>query len=223
MRTRRKTSRGMRIYAVADIHGKASRIETVARNVEALRPDLLVLPGDITGPFFKERALERLGGLGVEVLAVRGNSEWFMADNAFSSHGMTSLHLREVKKGGIMFAGVGGAVPLPFRTRVRFFETRLIDSLWNLIDEDSIFVTHAPPYGARDQVMGKAHAGSRLVREIVDERKPAMVLCGHIHEGAGISHCGETLVVNCSFYRNKAGALIEFGKTSRRHKVEILP
>ena len=207
---------------MSDIHGKASRLEAVERNVAALRPDLLVLPGDITGPFFKERALERLAGLGVEVLAVRGNSEWFMPDDAFSSCGMTSLHLREVKKGDISFAGVGGAVPLPFRTRVRFSEARLIDSLWNLVDQDSVFVTHPPPYGARDQVLGKASAGSRLIREIVDERRPAMVLCGHIHEGAGICHCGETLVVNCSFYRNKAGALIEFGKTSRRHKVEIL-
>ncbi len=91
-----------------------------------------------------------------------------------------------------------------------------------LVDNRTILVVHPPPYGARDEVMGAIHAGSRLVRKIVDRRRPAAVLCGHIHEAAGAVLCGETLVVNCSFNGKTSGALVEVDEKTGRVAVEFV-
>jgi Icc-related predicted phosphoesterase len=39
---------GIRFYAVADIHGKASRIERIQNNISHYKPDVVVVAGDIT-------------------------------------------------------------------------------------------------------------------------------------------------------------------------------
>ena len=38
----------MRIYAVADIHGRAERLKRIKENILTLNPDVLVIAGDIT-------------------------------------------------------------------------------------------------------------------------------------------------------------------------------
>ncbi len=43
-----KRCSAMRIYAVADIHGKPEKIALVREKTEALKPDALVVAGDIT-------------------------------------------------------------------------------------------------------------------------------------------------------------------------------
>jgi Icc-related predicted phosphoesterase len=56
------------------------------------------------------------------------------------------------------------------------------------------------------------HYGSFLVKRIIKELKPRLVICGHIHENQGIQKIGKTLIVNIgAAYKSKA-ALIEFPK-----------
>ena len=38
----------MRIYAVADVHGKSTRIEGIRKTISEFKPDVLVVAGDIT-------------------------------------------------------------------------------------------------------------------------------------------------------------------------------
>ncbi len=47
-----KRCSAMRIYAVADIHGKPEKITLVREKTEDLKPDALVVAGDITNYFF---------------------------------------------------------------------------------------------------------------------------------------------------------------------------
>ncbi len=37
----------MRIYAVADVHGRPGRIENIRKTISEIRPDVLVVAGDI--------------------------------------------------------------------------------------------------------------------------------------------------------------------------------
>lgn len=80
-----------------------------------------------------------------------------------------------------------------------------------MLRTSSVLVTHPPPYGVRDRVLGRFHAGSRAVRRLVDLFSPALVICGHIHEQAGVETIGRTTVVNCAMGgRSGAGALISY-------------
>ncbi len=51
-------------------------------------------------------------------------------------------------------------------------------------------------YGGCDKVLSGQHVGSKNLRDFIEERKPHLVLCGHIHEGRGKDMIGETVVVN---------------------------
>jgi Icc-related predicted phosphoesterase len=45
---------------------------------------------------------------------------------------------------------------------------------------------------------------SRLLRQTA----PAVMVCGHIHEAAGVERLGDTLVVNCALGPDRLGAQI---------------
>jgi Icc-related predicted phosphoesterase len=65
----------MQIYAVADIHGKPDRLERIRTHIAALRPQALVVAGDITNYVSPARILSRIDALPVPVFAIRGNSD----------------------------------------------------------------------------------------------------------------------------------------------------
>ena len=200
----------MRIYAVADIHGRPERIRAVEEAVSSYGPDVMVLAGDITRLFDSGRStLEQLGGLGVKTLAVCGNSDGRKTEALLGENGIESIHLRSFVMGGIPFTGVGGAVLIPFRTRIGWMEKKTGEILENLVDENTILVAHPPPWGLLDQMGGNFSAGSRLIRSVVDKKSPRIVLCGHIHERSGRLIHGNTLVVNCSIGKSGSGAIVE--------------
>ncbi|MCP4692028.1 MAG: phosphoesterase, partial [Desulfobacterales bacterium] len=60
----------MRVYAVADIHGRAWKMGAIRERVNALRPDALAVAGDVARLGKVAPVLEELNGLGVPVFAV---------------------------------------------------------------------------------------------------------------------------------------------------------
>ncbi|RLI64101.1 MAG: metallophosphoesterase, partial [Candidatus Asgardarchaeum californiense] len=78
-----------------------------------------------------------------------------------------------------------------------------------IVDEESVLVTHIPPYKTQDRVFLGHHIGSKELREVVETCKPRLVLCGHVHEDPGITKLGNTTVVNCSIGKRTEGVIIE--------------
>jgi Icc-related predicted phosphoesterase len=110
---------------------------------------------------------------------------------------------------------MGGTLPLPFHSRLGFREADAVTRASAMLQAHSVLAVHPPPYGVRDRVLGMFHAGSRAVRRLVDSRSPALVVCGHIHEQAGVATIGRTIVVNCAMGRSSDGALIRYdGRSS---------
>ena len=71
-------------------------------------------------------------------------------------------------------------------------------------------LAHVPPRGlSLDRVFFGRHAGSKALRSFVDRTEPALVVCGHIHEGRGVERVGRTTVVNCGYGAKGHYALIE--------------
>jgi hypothetical protein len=198
-----------KIYATADLHGYLDRLGRVTDNVVALKPDVLVIAGDITGHRESAAYIRRLNDLPVPVLTVRGNMDAQEIENLIAScPNVISLHQKEVTFDGVMFVGMGGTIPVPFSSRICFREKQMIEAMDHLIKTDTVLVAHPPPYGTLDEGFGNLHAGSRGLRRLILEKQPRMLICGHIHEKPGWDCIEKTLVVNGSMGRSGAGALI---------------
>ena len=98
---------------------------------------------------------------------------------------------------------------MPFSSRIQFREKQTTEKLEPLVKKDTILIAHPPPFGTLDKVLGKFHAGCKILREIVSKRQPQLFICGHIHERPGYAFLGKTLVVNCSIGMKGKGALIK--------------
>jgi len=73
-------------------------------------------------------------------------------------------------------------------------------------------LSHPPPFGLFDAV-GQMHVGSTAVRKMIEEKKPVMVICGHIHEYEGQEILDETLVVKLGPAEKLRAAEIDIGDT----------
>lgn len=206
----------MLIYAAADIHGHPRRIRRLRRQIAVHRPDILLLAGDISRRWQPEVILDRLNRLGLPVLLIRGNSDSRNLDRLLPSFPrLRSIHLSAARFGDVEMVGIGGTLPLPFHSRLGLKETETVNRVSTMLRARSVLVAHPPPYGVRDRILGRFHAGSRAVRRLVDSHSPALVLCGHIHEQAGVATIGRTIVVNCAMGRASDGALIRYdGRSS---------
>ena len=200
----------MRIYAVADIHGKPSRIKCFQKNVAEYRPDILIVAGDITTFKRGPAIIKRFDKIGLPVLAVRGNTDLPGIHGLLNNFTNTlCLHLKEHIIDGIQFVGIGGTIPLPFRSQLGFFEDRVLKKLSRLVDQNSVVVTHPPPWGVLDKAFNRFHAGSKGLYRLIQKYQPRLLICGHIHESAGTAAIDKTIVVNCNISRNNGGAIIE--------------
>ena len=192
----------MKILAIADLHGSQYRLNIVLKNVERYSPDLVVVCGDITqfGP--GEVAKNFLDQIPIETLAVTGNIDTLDVGEGIDDSKATKIEMKRVIKKGIPFVGVNGVDSNQFKV----IEGKKI------LDETSVLISHEPPYGAQDKVFLGLHGGSKELREIIDEYKPRLLLCGHIHEDPGVTKIGKTTVVNCSMGKRGEGALIEINE-----------
>ena len=199
----------MRLYAAADLHGKRHHFDTVKEGIRKSGADVVVLAGDVLNYGRGRLILPMLEDLPVPVFMVRGNSDPPRLDRwTANSRNVSSLHLKAVSFKGVEFVGISGTLPIPFHSRAGWHEARRLKQLAALTHPRSILVAHPPPHGCRDQVLGRFSAGSRGLARLVREAQPAVMLCGHIHEAAGVAHMGGTLVVNCALGGHRRGAVI---------------
>ena len=192
----------MKILAVADFHGSQYRLNIVLENIKKYSPELVIVCGDITqfGP--GEVATNFLNQISVETFAIPGNIDTLDVAEAIDKSKAKNISLKKLEKNNISFVGFGG-------DSISQSNIRLIEKL---LDEKSVLVSHAPPYGFQDKAFIGMHTGNKDLRKIVDKCKPRLVLCGHIHENPGYTKTNNTIVVNCSMGKRGEGTLIEINK-----------
>ena len=212
----------MRIYAVADIHGRRDRMILIKENTIKLKPDVLIVAGDITHFIDPVPTIARLNDMPVPVLAIRGNTDLKRVEHLIGKYpNIRPLHLKNIVIENAGFVGMSGTVPVPFSSRISLREGPVIGKVMSLLKRDSILVAHPPPWGTLDEVLGRFHAGCRSLRRIVSRIQPRLLICGHIHERPGTAFIGETLVINCAMGRTGAGAVIDLN-VDQDPRVEML-
>ena len=212
----------MRVYAVADIHGRNDRFDRIQKNLSKFKADILVLAGDITNYTRPKKFLSRLNALPVPVLAIRGNSDLKRVDHLFQTlSNCIPIHADCTMVRSIPFVGISGTLPIPFRSRICLNEQACLKKIEPLVNPHTVIVTHTPPHGYQDRVMGRFHAGSKGLLKLMQKCQPQIIICGHIHEDSGISTAGKTHVINCAFNSANSGALMVF-ENQKIASIEII-
>jgi len=181
----------------SDIHNDARALEKLME-IEA---DAYFAAGDLVS---WARGLDKMG----EILKRRVGRIYVMPGNHESEsdiaafcerHGFVNFHGATVEIGGVRFAGLGYSTVTPFNTPGEYSEDEIAARLDKFVEfEPQVLICHSPPLGtALDRIREGLHAGSRAVREYIEEHQPAHFFCGHIHEAEGaVIQMGETRAMN---------------------------
>lgn len=75
-----------------------------------------------------------------------------------------------------------------------------LEAKWNEIPTDTdILITHGPAWGYVDTVIGRTdHLGCEKLIDRIEQIKPTIHICGHIHSGYGYQTNGNTHFINAS-------------------------
>ncbi|MBX7077227.1 MAG: metallophosphoesterase [Methanobacteriaceae archaeon] len=212
----------MKILTISDIHGKANpNLEKYLENNDI---DLVLISGDITdfGPLdFVPEFINSVAATGVDVISIPGNCDPTGICNAINDSDSICIHNNLVAYDDVILFGFGGSNPTPFDTPGEFQDPDLYDALKELFaeyefvaNEDAnvlkILLTHAPPFDTMVDVLPDGnHAGSISLRKIIEEFKPDINLCGHIHEAIAKDEIGDTIVLNPGPLEENHAVLIE--------------
>jgi Icc-related predicted phosphoesterase len=79
-----------------------------------------------------------------------------------------------------------------------------ISKHWALVPADTnLLVTHGPAFGVLDAVLNGNNTGDKDLLKTIEAIKPAVHLCGHIHEAYGQLKRGGTKFINASVLNEK--------------------
>ena len=191
----------MRIIAISDIHGHLDAAEKLGRLIDELKPDLVLLAGDITNFGSVEAAgeiLEAIGRGDVEMMFVPGNCDPRLLSEVDEFGGAYNIHGMVQNFSGMDFIGLGGSGPTPFKTPNELSEEEVKLLLSRLHpSHGAVILSHQPPHDTDfDRVFIGGHVGSRVLRGFIEDIKPRLVVVGHIHEARGMQRLLGSLLLN---------------------------
>jgi len=187
-----------------DFHGDEEAVRNFESKAEEAKADVLVICGDIThfGSIQEARdLLSLLIGLRLPILFVPGNCDPPSLAGV-DVEGAHCIHGEYKSRGDLTFFGIGGGPISPFSTPFEMTEVEIKDFLYRegdkpLVNQLFAMVSHTPPKNTKvDEVYSGRHIGSESIRRFIEDKKPSVVFCGHVHEARGIDQIKETTLVN---------------------------
>ncbi len=197
----------LKILAASDLHGDSHQCQKLADQAVNEHVDLVVLCGDLTSPLQTKNLIKPFTDKGKPVLLVPGNHDGFATGDFLAElYHIKNLHNSYATYNHVSFFGCGGAnIGLEALNDDEFY-TILKKGFTSVAHaQKKIMVTHVHPSGTIvDRIF--PNAGSSGVRRAVEQFKPDFLLCGHIHEAAGVEDMiGNTRVINVG----RQGKIIE--------------
>lgn len=197
----------MRLLAFSDLHRDLGRARDLAgRSSDA---DVVIAAGDFASIHEGlEETIDALRSITTATVIVPGNNE---TEEALRSacegwDAATVLHGEGTEIDGTAFFGLGAGIPItPWDWSFDLDEDQAAARLADC-PEGAVLVVHSPPKGHCDQSSAGDHLGSEAILRAIEEKRPTLAVCGHIHESWGArSEVGPTKVVNLG----PAGQLLE--------------
>lgn len=213
----------MKLLVISDGHGAVDNLLALSKLAQSV--DLVLFAGDFaafnqleTGlPFLK-----KLRSLNKNVYSVLGNCDPPSFMEELKTHGIniqaTTTHFED-----FVLLGSGGASKFTGTTPNERTDEELANDLTQHYEEKEedniILVTHNPPHGVKtDKVAPLVHVGSKLIRKFIEEKKPILVISGHIHEAFGVDSIGQTLLLNPGALCDGRFAIAEITKENGKYK-----
>ncbi len=193
----------MKLLLFSDLHSDfriASKLVEMSRDV-----DVVVGAGDFCNV---RRGLDEiiraLSGINTPTVLVPGNSESDLElINACRAWDYAHvLHGGQANINGVSYYGIGGGIPVtPFGSWSYDFTEKEAFNLLRECPPGGVLVSHSPPKGILDISSDGRSLGSQAVRDTLEQKKPELVVCGHIHGSAGqTKRFGDTTVINAGPY-----------------------
>ena len=189
----------MKLFLFSDVHANAEFcFKIIERSNKA---DIVIGAGDIGHIRQKlPQTVTILRKIKKKIIFVPGNSESYdeLKETCKDWKNATVLHGESVRFMGFDFFGIGGGIPVtPFGSWSWDLSEDQARILLNKCPQKSILISHSPPKGLLDVSSSGQSLGSEALKEILEVKKPLLVVCGHIHESSGqIIKYKETTVIN---------------------------
>ncbi len=196
----------MRLLAFSDLHRDLRQAERLVELSQSA--DVVVGAGDFaTMHLGLQQTISALAPIDKPAVLVPGNHEtetalWRACADWSSA---VILHGEGKEIGGVKFFGLGAGVPpTPFPWSFDLTDEEAAAELADCPD-GCVLVIHSPPHGYMDVVRGR-HLGSDSILRTIETKRPALALCGHIHECWGQ---GATIGTTPSVNLGPAGRFFE--------------
>ena len=207
-----------RILAVSDTHGMVN-LDRIADKAIRTKADVLVMAGDIMPAdirvdqktYFREEFLGmayKLHKRGIEVVATPGNHDLFFREMGELEHPAHVLCDREIMVKDIRFYCTPWVPYINGRWAYEEEDSRLPEKFAKIPTGIDVLVSHTPPIGGtfdafdvsiQGSLGPRRHLGSNALLTAIYQKKPKVVVCGHIHSGDhALGRIMGTAIINCS-------------------------
>jgi len=188
----------MRILAFSDLHRDLEQAATLVEM--SAGADVVIGAGDFASVHEGlGETISALASIEAPTVLVPGNNETDEAlrEAARAWEAATVLHGDSTTIEGAEFFGLGAGVPVTPWDWSFDLDDAAAGAMMGDCPESAILVLHSPPKGHCDTNGGGDHFGSPALRTAIEEKRPRIAVCGHIHESWGCeSTIGETPVRN---------------------------
>jgi Icc-related predicted phosphoesterase len=207
----------MKLLAFSDLHRDHASAASLVERSRAPGIAAVIGAGDFASVHEGlEPMIEALSAIEKPTVLVPGNNETEEALRKAASEswsaatvlhgGSVSLELGGKDESATEFYGLGAGIPVtPWDWSFDLDEEQAAADLADC-PEGAVLVVHSPPRGHCDLSGDGQHLGSEAILEAIEAKRPAVAVCGHIHESWGAeSKIGATRVLNLG----PAGTVIE--------------
>jgi Icc-related predicted phosphoesterase len=176
----------VKLLAFSDLHrdlGQAAKL--VEMSAEA---DVVIGAGDFASVHEGlEETIGALAGIEAPTVLVPGNNETEKAlrEAASAWDAATVLHGEGTTIDGVAFFGLGAGVPVTPWDWSFDLDDETAAEMLAPCPQEGILVLHSPPQGHCDTNGGGDHFGSPGLRQAIEQKRPRLAVCGHIHESWG--------------------------------------
>lgn len=190
----------MKILAASDFHEDEELTEAAIEEANSGDYDLFLNPGD----FVSREEYERFeDAVEIPFFACTGNWD-FEFEPPENGEYDSLFNYMKVELDDLRVALIGSVFPDDFMEDISDWADGVDPS-------DLIMVSHYPPERAGDATVSGNRAGMTGFRKLIMKLKPAIWLCGHIHEAFGHYSVMETDVFNCAVIESGKCFSIELG------------